>query len=205
MRVLIIACSCLLVLSSIVYAKGKPSVPYVHQGTCEGGDCAKQKFVDYCQKKKCKSEGCDPAVCESGFSYVVKGKLQSDKPLKVRSKPFDPIIAFTIPGDKEFEILSYDLYTIKSRPLKLDKEEGESCGPRPLVGKTVYVLYYLGEGLVQVWNGGEEFACSLKRLPKGAYKTQLWYNVEYNGKKGWWGLPSNCSLLNRRKGCPVFR
>src|SRR5262245_48433386 len=98
-------------------AKSKPPLPYVQKNTCEGEDCYKQGIIDACREVHCREEGCSQDYCTPGAitDYRPKGyKTNSSLKLHVRSKPLASKISYIILPNQSFEILGYDLYTLKS-------------------------------------------------------------------------------------------
>lgn len=181
MNTTIILATLLLCIHSLAYAGVAPRLPYVHYGICEGEDCGKQAVINV-------------------------GKTTSSLPLHVRKMALQSKVSFVIPKDAEFEVLGYNLYTVKSQPYALDSNEAESCNPKLPAKAVVYVLYCAGERYFKVWHRGQTTYCDIEdHLSKKAYTVELWYHVRYNGHEGWWKRPAYCfDTGNDASVCPSF-
>lgn len=135
-------------------------------------------------------------------------KFSSDMPLSIRYKAMGEKIDFVIPSGKDFSVWGMDLYTLKTKPITLAKEDirSQSCdGEGHKEGDVVYPVFYAGEGFVAVWKNGKIFFCMQpSHLEADSFQAQPWIHIYFNGRHGWWGEPAHCYGSGWKKNCPVF-
>ncbi len=195
-----------LLMATISFAASAPTLPYVHHGVCEGEDCNKQRQINDCRAKNCKLEGCSADYCGTTPPHYVfpMGKVSSNMALHVRDKALASRIIVVIPANVTFEVLDYDLYTLKTQPYRLNKADAETCDPPLKPGTTIYILYALGEGNHLTWQNGKTGSCWFQNSAH-LYQAQRWYHVRYQGREGWWGDPLYCTRSGRDEKCPSFK
>ncbi len=183
MRSEILAISILLAVITVnapAFANPVPIFPYKQANVCEGESCSIYRWT--------------------------KGIFRSDRNLYLFSVPFGNKVSAVIENGEFFKIVGYDLFTLRSRAMRLTAGDAENCDGRHLKeGDIVYPISYGGEGFFVMWHDGKEFACM---TPAGIvpedFLTQQWAKIQYKGDIGWWGEPSFCRGYNRSENCPVF-
>lgn len=165
-----------------------PPLPMALHNACEGEDCWMA------------SEGL--------------GWMTSDTTLHARQKPLDRShVAFVVPSGARFEVLAHDLYILTTRPIRLAPHDGRdhhpACGDtRIKLGDIIYPLYYAGEGWYGVWYKGAPLEC-WEPLPshmdaKQINRVQIWLQIRYDGREGWWGQPLHCRSAFHESNCPII-
>lgn len=154
--------------------------PYKQIDICEGENCALYRWP--------------------------KGIFSSDIKLHLFREPLGKKVGAVIQKGEYFRILGFDLFTLRSRALKLTAGDAENCdGGHLKEDDIVYPLSYGGEGFFVMWHDGKQFACM---TPGGIvaedFLTQQWAKIQYKGQTWWWGEPSFCKSYNRGENCPIF-